>query len=65
MQVSYEFGKTKETKDWYDGLRLTLGCNNVTDNMAPFIAGSTEDNTDKATYDIMGRFLYVEVAKKF
>jgi iron complex outermembrane receptor protein len=65
MQLSYEFGKSRAIKSWHDGLRLTAGCRNITDNGAPFIAGATEDNTDKTFYDLLGRFVYFEVAKKF
>ena len=66
MQLAYEFGKNKmEGRKWYDGTTFRVGCNNITDNLAPFIAGSTEDNTDKSTYDILGRFIYFEVSKKF
>src|SRR6185503_12371444 len=65
LQLAYEFGKHKEAKDWYDGTRIAFGVNNVTDNIAPLIASSSEDGTDKGTYDILGRFFYFEVAKKF
>ena len=65
MQLSYELGKHKETKDWYDRTRVTVGVNNVSDNLAPFISSGSEDNTDKSTYDILGRFVYFELAKKF
>ena len=67
MQVSYEIGKNKdrESKSWYDDTRFTIGCNNITDNDPPLIAAAFEDNTDKATYDILGRFVYFEIAKKF
>lgn len=65
MQLSYELGKNKQAKSWYDGTRVTVGCNNVTDVTPPLIAGSFEDNTDKSTYDIVGRFIYFEVSKKF
>lgn len=65
LQLSYEFGKSKQTKDWYDGTRVTVGCNNVTNNEPLLIAGAVEDNTDKNVYDIIGRTIYFEVAKKF
>ncbi len=65
MQLAYEIGKTREVKRWYDGTRLAVGCNNITDQLAPFISSSSEDNTDKQTYDILGRFVYFEVSKKF
>jgi outer membrane receptor for Fe3+-dicitrate len=65
MQIAYEFGKGKTERKWYDGTRIAFGVNNVMDEDPPFIAGSTEDNTDKASYDILGRFVYFEVSKKF
>jgi hypothetical protein len=66
MQLAYEFGRSKvEGRKWYDGTRLAVGVNNVTDNEPPLIASAFEDNTDKSTYDIIGRFIYFEVSKKF
>jgi len=62
MQLAYEF---KKPGAWYDRTRLAVGCNNVTDNAPPLIASSFEDNTDKSTYDILGRFIYFEISKKF
>ena len=62
MQLAYEF---KNPGKWYDRTRLAVGCNNVTDHHAPLIAASTEDHTDKSTYDVLGRFIYFEIAKKF
>ncbi len=62
MQLAYEF---KNPGKWYDRTRFAIGCNNVTDEPAPLIASSFEDNTDKSTYDILGRFIYFEVSKKF
>ncbi|HEX4120246.1 MAG TPA: TonB-dependent receptor [Verrucomicrobiae bacterium] len=65
MQMSYEFGKGHPLRTWYDGLRLTAGCDNITDVQAPLIAGGPEDYTDKNVYDVLGRFVYFEVSKKF
>jgi iron complex outermembrane receptor protein len=65
MQLSYEFGRGKPEKKWYDGTKITLGVNNITDEAPPLISSSSEDNTDKASYDIIGRFVYFEVSKKF
>ena len=62
MQLAYEF---KKPGKWYDRTRLAVGCNNVTDNPPPIIASSFEDNTDKSTYDVLGRFIYFEISKKF
>ncbi len=63
MQLAYRFGP--KWPKWLDGARLAVGCNNVTDNAPPLIASSFEDNTDKSSYDILGRFIYFEVSKKF
>lgn len=65
LQASYEIGKSKAEKSWYDGTRFTVGCNNVTDTSSPLIAGAFEDNTDKSTYDIIGRFVYFQLNKRF
>ena len=64
LQVAYAF-KSDAGNKWYDGTRVAFGVNNVTDNLAPLIPSSSEDNTDKATYDIIGRFIYFQVSKKF
>ena len=65
MQLGYEFGKTNPTKKWYNGLRLAVGCQNISNQDPRLIAGATEDNTDKNNYDVLGRFLYFQVSKKF
>ncbi len=62
MQIAYEF---KNEGKWYNGTRMAIGVNNITDQEVPLIASSTEDNTDKSTYDILGRFIYFELSKKF
>jgi outer membrane receptor protein involved in Fe transport len=65
MQVAYEFGKTHPSTAWYNGFRVALGVQNVTDEDPPLVASSTEDYTDKATYSILGRLIYTEISKKF
>jgi iron complex outermembrane receptor protein len=66
MRLSYEFGKDKtEGRKWYDGTKLAMGCLNVTDAQPRVISDAVEDNTDKNVYDILGRFVYFEVSKKF
>lgn len=64
MQLAYDFRDEKFPK-WLKGTRLAVGCNNITDEDPPIIASSFEDNTDKSTYDIIGRFVYFEISKKF
>jgi iron complex outermembrane receptor protein len=65
MQLAYEFGKGQPLRRWYDGFRVAVGANNITDEKPPLVTSSFEDNTDKSTYDIIGRFVYFEVGKKF
>jgi iron complex outermembrane receptor protein len=64
MQLAYTF-VSATGKKWWDHTRLTVVCNNVTDNQPNLIASSSEDNTDKGSYDIVGRFVYFEFSKKF
>ena len=47
-----------------DGMRLTVGCNNLFQAGPPFVSGGNSA-TNLATYDPYGRFLYFEVAHKF
>jgi iron complex outermembrane recepter protein len=64
MQLAYNF-VSESGKKWYDNTRIALGCNNISNTQPNLIASSSEDNTDKSTYDIIGRFIYVELTKKF
>jgi len=61
--VAYYFGP--KYGRFVNGTRLAVGVNNLTDVDPPLIASAIEDNTDKAMYDIMGRFIYFEVSKSF
>jgi len=47
-----------------DGLRLTVGCNNLLDEDPRFVPGANSA-TNLATYDPYGRFVYFEVSHKF
>ena len=47
-----------------DGLTLTVGCNNIFQAGPPFI-DQANSNTNLATYDPFGRFVYFEVSHKF
>jgi iron complex outermembrane receptor protein len=64
MQLAYNI-KSKGGNKWYDNTRLAVGVNNITDQKPNLIASSSEDNTDKGSYDILGRLLYFEISKKF
>lgn len=63
MQLAYKFGP--KWGRYANGLRLAVGCNNITDAEPPLIPSALEDNTDKGTYDILGRFVYFEISKSF
>ena len=63
MQLAYRFDE--KYGKLLRGTRVAIGVNNVTDNDPPLIASAFEDNTDKSTYDIVGRFIYFELSKKF
>jgi hypothetical protein len=47
-----------------DNLTIAVGCNNMTDEQPPFIAGQNS-NTDLSVYDPYGQFVYFEISKKF
>ena len=57
-------------REWAKGFVVTAGVNNVFDKAAPFVPGSgngggTEANTAKYAYDIIGRFMFIELKKEF
>ena len=47
-----------------DNTTLTLGCNNMFDNTPPQVKGANS-NTNLATFDPFGQFVYFEINKKF
>ncbi len=61
-------GTTPGTLSWsdrlVDGLRLSVGLNNVLDEDPRYVEGGNSA-TNLATYDPYGRFLYFEIAHKF
>ncbi len=65
LQLAYEFARSRQHTSWYHGFRVAVGVQNVTDEDAPVVASSGEDNTDKSTYSILGRLVYAEISKKF
>ncbi len=57
-------------RNWAKGWTVTGGVNNVFDKDAPFVPGAgggggTEANTAKYAYDIIGRFMFIELKKEF
>jgi iron complex outermembrane receptor protein len=63
MQLAYNF--TEKWGKYLRGTRVAVGVNNITDEDPPLVASALEDNTDKGTYDILGRFIYFELSKRF
>ena len=61
LTVSYLF----QGRGWLNNIGVLAGVSNLTNKTAPFIPTGNEDNTDKRTYDIIGRMFFMEVSKKF
>ena len=49
---------------WYDGVSLTIGCNNMFNHQPPYVGGANSA-TDLSVYDPFGRMVYFQVSKKF
>ena len=58
LQVSYKL-------DVFEGLRLTLGLDNVFDEDAPLAASAFNDNIDGRTHELKGRFWYTKLSQRF
>jgi hypothetical protein len=50
---------------WLNGTTVTVGMNNIFDLDPPFAAGAIENGYDESTFNIKGRFWYVQVKKRF
>ncbi len=48
-----------------NGLRLTVGVDNIFDKQPPFAASAFNDNIDSRTHDLTGRFWYARLAQRF
>jgi iron complex outermembrane receptor protein len=63
---SQQMAKQMTSFKLLDGLKLTFGVNNITNNKPPFTAISPDfDNTDASIYDPYQRYFYFVVSKKF
>ncbi|MGH8101144.1 MAG: hypothetical protein ACREIW_07595, partial [Chthoniobacterales bacterium] len=51
-------------QNWLNNMTVAVGCNNMFDRDPPIVVGGNSD-TNLATYDPFGRFIYFEVDKKF
>jgi iron complex outermembrane receptor protein len=57
-QLNYTF-------DVLDGLRLTLGIDNLLDEEAPLASSAFNDNIDGRTHELKGRFWYTRLSQRF
>jgi iron complex outermembrane receptor protein len=57
VQLSYVF-------NILNGLRLSMGVDNLFDKNAPFSASAFNDNIDARTHDLKGRFWYAKVSQR-
>ncbi len=58
VQLNYRF-------DILEGLRLTLGIDNLFDTDAPLAVSAFNDNIDGRTHDLKGRFWYARLSQRF
>ncbi len=67
LTLSYTFrkGEPGSTLSYLNGLSIVVGSNNLFNHTPPFITGSPEDNTDKGTYDVIGRTYFFSLKKTF
>jgi iron complex outermembrane receptor protein len=52
-------------RPWLNGTTITLGMQNVFDSDPPFVGGGFGNGYDPSLADVKGRFLYVQLTKKF
>ncbi|TDG15874.1 TonB-dependent receptor [Seongchinamella unica] len=58
LQLSYTF-------DILQGLRLSLGIDNLLDEEAPLASSAFNDNIDGRTHELKGRFWYTRLSQRF
>ena len=58
LQLSYKL-------DALEGLRLTLGLDNVFDREAPLAASAFNDNIDGRSHELRGRYWYTKLSQRF
>ena len=63
FRASYSF-KSWDSR-WLQGLRLTVGVNNLLSEDPPFIASEQDQSRDVNTYDMFGRTFYVSGSYRF
>jgi iron complex outermembrane receptor protein len=67
--VAFTYTVPNHGHDWARNLSVTVGANNLFNKQAPYVPvdGNPpgENNTVESQYDIIGRFLFVEIKKGF
>ena len=58
MQASYNF-------DFLEGLRWTLGIDNLLDESAPLATSAFNDNIDGRSHELRGRYWYTKLSQRF
>ncbi len=58
LQLSYQF-------DIFEGLRWSLGVDNLMDEPAPLAVSAFNDNIDGRTHELKGRFWYTKLSQRF
>ena len=58
LQFGYKF-------DVLDGLRWTMGVDNLLDETAPLATSAFNDNIDGRTHELKGRFWYTKLSQRF
>ena len=47
------------------GASVTVGINDLANKLPPFVPSSIEDNTDAINYSLIGRYVFMQITKKF
>lgn len=58
LQFSYVFNV-------YNGLRVSMGVDNMFDENPPFAASAFNDNFDGRSHELRGRFWYAKLSQRF
>jgi len=58
MQASYNF-------DFLQGLRWTMGIDNLLDENAPLATSAFNDNIDGRSHELRGRYWYTKLSQRF
>jgi outer membrane receptor protein involved in Fe transport len=63
--LSHAFADVPTVHKALKGTSVTIGVNDMFDKLPPFVPSSLEDNTDAINYSLIGRYVFMEVTKKF